>query len=102
MQTRSTRSTMTFANDFTLPGYPGVLPKGEYQVLVDEELIQGLSFDAYRRTATYLMVPGSGVNAGRSELRSTTAADLDAALERDQAATAQTVMPALSTQECGQ
>ncbi|WP_303463034.1 hypothetical protein [Paracoccus sp. 1_MG-2023] len=70
---------MTFLNTFTLPGYQGNLPAGEYEVLVEEELIQGLSFDAYRRTATYLSVQSKG----RTELRPTCYRDLKEALKRD-------------------
>ncbi|MFW2544961.1 hypothetical protein ACN2XU_20195 [Primorskyibacter sp. 2E107] len=80
---RSTRSTVTFSNPFTVPGYPGELPAGSYELLVEEELLQGLSFEAYRRTATYLRVRGQDGQAGRSELRETTEADLKAALRRD-------------------
>ena len=87
MTMRSTRSTVTFSNSFTLSGYPGELPAGDYEVLVEEELLQGLSFEAYRRTATYLTVRGRGRHAGRSELRATSDSDLKAALIRDQGAT---------------
>lgn len=101
MQNRSSSSTVTFENEFTLSGYPDALPPGDYQVLIDEELLQGISFEAYRRTATYLMVAGTGVNLERNELRATTTADIDAALDRDRASTVRTVAPALSTQEGG-
>ncbi|KAA9008366.1 hypothetical protein F3S47_11515 [Histidinibacterium aquaticum] len=82
---RSTRSTVTFSNPFTLSGYPGELPAGEYELLVEEELLQGLSFEAYRRTATYLTVRGKGRHAGRFELRAITDSDLKKALSRDAA-----------------
>ncbi|WP_137703233.1 hypothetical protein [Marimonas lutisalis] len=84
---RSTRSTVTFSNPFTLPGYPGDLPAGDYDVLVEEELLQGLSFEAYRRTATYLTVRGRGGHAGRIELRVISERDLKEALGRDAATT---------------
>jgi hypothetical protein len=87
MTMRSNRSTVTFSNPFTLPGYPGDLPAGEYEVLAEEELLQGLSFEAYRRTATYLTVRGRGHHAGRSELRAISDSDLKEALSRDHAAT---------------
>jgi hypothetical protein len=80
---RSTRSTVTFSNPFTLPGYPGDLPPGDYDVRIEEELLQGLSFEAYRRTATYLTVRGSGNHAGRTELWSISDSDLEEALSRD-------------------
>ncbi|MCJ7873454.1 hypothetical protein [Phaeobacter sp. J2-8] len=83
MNMRSTRSMVTFSNPFTLPGYPGELPAGDYEVLVEEELLQGLSFEAYRRTATYMTVRGKGAHAGRSELRLTTESDLKEALRWD-------------------
>ena len=85
MTMRSTRSTVTFSNPFTLSGYPGDLPAGDYEVLVEEELLQGLSFEAYRRTATYLTVRGRGSHAGRSELRAISDSDLKEALGRDAA-----------------
>ena len=87
MNMRSTRSTVTFSNPFTLPGYPGDLPAGDYEVLVEEELLQGLSFEAYRRTATYLTVRGRGGHAGRTELRAISDSDLKEALGRDAATT---------------
>ncbi len=101
MNMRSTRSTVTFSNPFTLPGYPGDLPAGDYEVLVEEELLQGLSFEAYRRTATYLTVRGKGSHAGRTELRAISESDLKEALSRD-AATSETYNKseaALSPQE---
>ncbi|SEO18129.1 hypothetical protein [Palleronia pelagia] len=87
MNTRSTRSTVTFLNPFSLPGYPEDLPAGDYEVLVEEELLQGLSFEAYRRTATYLTVRGSGGHVGRTEIRAISKSDLEEALSRDRAAT---------------
>jgi hypothetical protein len=87
MNVRSFRSTLTFSNPFTLPGYPDQLPAGDYELLVEEELLQGLSFEACRRTATYLTVRGRGRHAGRSELRAISYSDLKEALSRDQAAT---------------
>ncbi|MBL4915607.1 hypothetical protein [Szabonella alba] len=80
---RSSRSTVIFANPFTLAGYPGELPAGCYDILIEEELLQGLSFEAYRRTATYLMVEGKGGHGGKTEMRIITEMDLQEALSRD-------------------
>lgn len=82
MSMRSTHSTVTFSHAFFLPGYTDELPPGDYELIVHEELLQGLSFEAYRRTGTYLAVHGSGPMAGRVELRPTSPADLDVALGR--------------------
>jgi hypothetical protein len=87
MNTRSSRSTVTFFNPFFLSGYAGELPAGNYEVVVEEELLQGLSFEAWRRTATYLLVRGRGRPARRTEMRATAEHDLTAALRRDRAAT---------------
>ncbi|MGQ3486326.1 hypothetical protein [Roseovarius pacificus] len=87
MTMRSTRSTVSFSNPFTLPGYLGDLPPGDYEVLVEEELLQGLSFEAYRRTTMYLTVRGRGSHAGRTELRAISEKDLKEALSRDAATT---------------
>lgn len=87
MNMRSSRSTVTFSHAFALSGYPGELPAGDYEVVVEEELLQGLSFEAWRRTATYLMVRGKGAQAGRTEMRATTERDLNAALSRNQVVT---------------
>ncbi|WP_092066870.1 hypothetical protein [Poseidonocella pacifica] len=83
---RSSRSTVTFSNAFSLLGYRGQLPAGDYDVLVEEELLQGLTFEAFRRTATYLLVLGAGGRTGRCEMRATCESDLNEALSRDRAA----------------
>jgi hypothetical protein len=77
---RSTRSTVTFPHPFTLSGYSDELPAGEYEVLVEEELLEGLSFAAYRRTGTYLTVRGKGRKGGTTELRPITETDVEMAL----------------------
>ena len=49
MNMRSTRSTVTFCHPFTLKGRSEILPAGAYEVLVEEEELQGVSFLAYRK-----------------------------------------------------
>ena len=78
---------MTFFNPFSLSGYPGELRAGDDAVIVGEERLQGLSFEAWRRTATYLTVRGRGSHAWRAEMRATTEHALTAALGRDRAST---------------
>ncbi len=85
MNTRSTRSLVTFSRPFFLAGYSGELPAGDYEVLVEEVLLEGLSFVAWRRTATYLTASGKGSRGGRSQTRRTTDRDLQEALIRDRA-----------------
>ena len=83
MLTRSTKSMVTFANAFTVGGCQGKLPPGTYEIVVEEELLQRLSFEAYRRTATYFMVKGN--KAGQTTMHMTTQEDLEHAIACDRA-----------------
>jgi hypothetical protein len=79
---RTRRKSWTFGRPFQLKGVDRTLPAGDYQVMTDEELIEGLSFPAYRRIATLILVPRA---AGSSsvEMFSIDPADLQAAHESD-------------------
>ena len=57
MTMRTTNKTVTFHRPFRLKGVDGVLPPADYRVVTDEEIIEGLSFVAYRRVATGIFVP---------------------------------------------
>jgi len=58
MTSRTTRQTVTFHRPFKLAGMEREVPAGSYALETDEELLEGLSFPAYRRTASYLTLPG--------------------------------------------
>ena len=60
MTIRSRRETITFQHPFRIRGIDRLLPPGAYEVITDEEMIEGLSFPAYRRVATMIMVPAGG------------------------------------------
>jgi hypothetical protein len=62
MTTRSRRETITFQHPFRIRGIDRLLPAGAYEVITDEEMIEGLSFPAYRRIATMIMVPAAEQN----------------------------------------
>ena len=83
MLTRTRDKTWTFRNPFTLKGVDRLLPPGDYRVSTDEELIEGLSFAAYRRLATMIFVPGR--NGTSLEMLNIDPAELQAAQERDTA-----------------
>ncbi len=51
MLSRTQRSTLVFARPFRLNGEPRPQPAGTYLVETEEELLEGLSFPAYRRIA---------------------------------------------------
>ncbi len=60
MTTRTTSRSVTFESPFHLAGFDGDQAPGTYRVETTEELIQSLSFPAWRRTATTLHLPRSG------------------------------------------
>lgn len=82
MSTRPSRLTATFSHPSVLAGYADELPAGPYEVIVQEELLQGISFVAYRTAATYLLVHGKGGRAGRTGLRLFPRNDLKTAQSR--------------------
>lgn len=55
--TRTTVKTVTFTHPFTLRGMDEERPAGTYVVETDEDLIEPLSFAAFRRTATWIRLP---------------------------------------------
>ena len=62
MTTRTIAKTITFRHPFVLGELAEVLPPGDYVVETDEELIQGLSFPAYRRVLTVIRLPAAPGN----------------------------------------
>ena len=59
MTTRTTKSTVMFTRPFNLNGFDGEQPAGSYSVETDEELLEGVSFPAYRRMATMMQLDAS-------------------------------------------
>lgn len=76
---RTTRETVTFDQPFSLQGIDGVQPAGTYVVDVDEELIEGLSFLAYRRVATTIYLPMGSGGSGSVQAVRVDPRELDAA-----------------------
>ena len=58
MITRSRRETVIFRHPVKIEGVDRVLAAGSYEIVTDEEMIEGLSFPCFRRIATMIMVPG--------------------------------------------
>lgn len=59
-------------------------PEGTYRVIIEEAEILGLSFLAYRRSATTLCLPALGVTGRTQEMHQVDATELAEALEADQ------------------
>jgi hypothetical protein len=79
---RTTRKIVIFSNPFSLKGVGRILPAGKYEVVTDEELIEGLSFPVYRRVATTMLVPARSYQ-GSVEMLTIDPLDLAAAVESD-------------------
>jgi hypothetical protein len=88
MVMRTQRRPVVFSHPFVLKGVDRVLPPGSYEVVTDEELIEGLSFPVYRRVSTSMIIPAQFHHASAVEMQTINPRDLEAAQERD-AATAQ-------------
>jgi hypothetical protein len=76
---RTTRENISFESPFSLTAVDEVQPAGAYMVEVDEELIEGLSFLAYRRVATTIYLPVRRGGAGSIQAVRVDPAELDAA-----------------------
>ena len=63
-------------------GIDRILPAGDYRVVTDEELIEGVSFPVYRRVSTMIFIPGQ--NASSVEMVAIDPQELQASQERDQ------------------
>lgn len=89
MNARTSSKTVTFTRPFVLSGIDGVQPAGTYTVETDEELLQALSFPAYRRVATWIQLPsspgGAASAAGLARVANIDPGELEAALTRDAA-----------------
>jgi hypothetical protein len=83
MTMRSRRETLTFRHPFRIKGIDRLLSPGAYEVITDEEMIEGLSFASYRRVATMIMVPGAPPRAASMEMISINANDLSDAQRLD-------------------
>jgi hypothetical protein len=83
MTTRSRRETLTFKHPFRIKGIDRLLSAGDYEVITDEEMIEGLSFASFRRVATMIMVPGAAPRSASMEMISISAVDLSDAQRND-------------------
>jgi hypothetical protein len=76
MTIRSRREIVTFRHPFQIRGVDRLLPAGAYEVVTDEEMIEGLSFASFRRIATLIMVPAAASRGSVMEMISIGSVDL--------------------------
>ncbi len=86
MTTRSRRETVLFKHPFRIKGIDRLLSAGAYEVVTDEEMIEGLSFPSFRRVATMIMVPGAAPRSSSMEMISIGSLDLADAQRNDASA----------------
>jgi hypothetical protein len=86
MTTRSRRETVTFKHTFRIRGIDRLLSAGAYEVITDEEMIEGLSFASFRRVATMIMVPAAAAGNSTMEMISISSIDLSDAQRIDASA----------------
>jgi hypothetical protein len=80
--TRTQRRTIEFRRAFLLKGVDRILPPGKYDIVSDEELIEGLSFPVYHRVSTIIFVPAAA-QASAIEMVTVDPRDLQSAQDRD-------------------
>jgi hypothetical protein len=67
---------MIFTHPFRIKGVGRTLPAGTYEIISEDELIEGLSFPSYRRVATYIMAAAEPPYQSSMEMLPVAAVDL--------------------------
>jgi hypothetical protein len=83
MKERTTRKSITFLHPFMLAGVDEKLEAGTYDVETCEELIEGLSFVAYRRISTTIVVGADGYGRAARQVIAIDPLDLEVAQKID-------------------
>lgn len=79
---RTRRETVVFRRPFRIAGIDHPVGAGAYNVVTDEEMIEGLSFAVFRRVATTIEIP-TGPNSSAMETVSIDPRDLAEAQRAD-------------------
>jgi hypothetical protein len=80
---RTTRAIVTFQHPFTLGGVDEKLEAGEYIVETCEEMVEGLSFIAYKRISTTIIKPHAIYGEAIRQLFEIDPVELETALNCD-------------------
>jgi len=87
LNNRTRREMVQFNQAFRIAGIDRQMPAGSYEVIKDEELIEGLSFASYRVVSTMMMVPAAPPHANSTEMILIGNADLAEAQRKDASTT---------------
>src|SRR6478672_2648255 len=80
---RTKEELVTFSHPFSLAGIDGQQDPGTYVVEVIEVPIDGLSFVAYRRVSTTIILPSSQYGYASKQVVTIDPRDLEAAKKKD-------------------
>lgn len=83
MTTRTTQSVLRFPTSFRLAGFADAQPPGEYRVDREDEMIEGLSWTAWRRVGTFIHLPAIGSKATTQQMVRIDPATVDAISEQE-------------------
>jgi hypothetical protein len=83
MSERTKRELVTFLHPFSLAGVEEQQTPGTYAVETVEEPIEGLSFVAYRRISTTIVLPSPQYGNASRQAVTIDPRDLEAAMKRD-------------------
>ena len=86
MTERVTRTSVEFHHAFHLPGIEKEQSAGTYDILTTEEQIDGLSFIAYRRLSTTIVVAADIAGVRARQIADVDPEDLSDALAKDREA----------------
>ena len=83
MTVRTSRKTVTFTQPFSLRGIDEVQAAGTYTVETSEELLEAVSFPAYRRMETLIFLPARPGGPFVERVVNIDPLELEAAAKRD-------------------
>jgi hypothetical protein len=84
MHERMTRKTVDFKHPFSLAGIGHMLAAGTYLIETHEEMIEGLSFVAFRRVSTTIEIPDKMYGRTSRQIVAIDPTNLEAAQKLDE------------------
>ncbi|SKA42036.1 hypothetical protein SAMN02745126_06561 [Enhydrobacter aerosaccus] len=81
---RSSEIATTFRHPIVLAALETTQPAGTYRLVIEEEQIPGLSFLAWRRTATLLHLPALSATGGKHQVVAIDPVEWAALVEADE------------------
>ena len=83
MLSKTSESIVTFHHPFSIGNAISNHPAGSFRVMKEEELIEGLSYTAYRAVSISLQMPAIGARGAVQQFVEVSGHDLDVALDAD-------------------